>query len=329
MRKIIYTILQLLLFFGILISCKEDEYSIPELEPGLHNDCIKRSLSPNVVGQFIEFAYAMALKPEEGKLLTATVEASIAGATGTYLENKSYYTNMSGVDVGIEIGEPSVTVGNRTTVTFNKDTCAATLRYYYKIPEEARGKTVNLNFTATASNKETVSYKMGPYEIRNMDIILDLVASDGNECFISIADMAVYDAATASANAANIDLVYLYRSIPNITFNHSLVSPSANDTLYLPDVDLPSGVNNKSKVIKAWNIQDQQLARLQYGKYVDDLDLQKVDFSTAADFAINLKAEAGIWVETQDGKYRAYIFINRTNNSLKTMTLSIKRLKVK
>jgi hypothetical protein len=311
-----------------LSSCEEDEFSIPVLEPGLHNDCIKHSLGPNVAGQYMEFAYAMALKPEEGKLRTATVEASIAGDEGTYLENKSYYTNGSGVNVGIEIGEPAVTSGQKTTVTFNKDTCAATLRYYYKVPDEARGKSVSFKFSATASNGESVEYKMGPYEIRKMQMKLDLVAVDGSACYISIADMAVYDATAAAANPDKIDLIYLYRSIAGITFNHALVSP-ATDAQYVQGALIPSGVNHKSKVIKAWNIQDQQLARLQYGVFVDDVDLEEIDFSGAADYAINMKAEAGLWVETQDGKYRAYIFVNNINNSTKRMTISIKRLQMK
>lgn len=311
-----------------LSSCKEDEYSIPVLEPGLHNDCIKHSLGPNVAGQYMEFAYAMALKPEEGKLLKATVKASIAGAEGTYLENKSYHTNGSGANIGIEVGEPSVTSGQETTVTFNKDTCAATLRYYYIVPDEACGKSVLFKFSATASNGESVGYEMGPYEIRKMQMKLDLVATDGSACYISIADMTVYDAAAAAANPDKIDLVYLYRSIPSITFNHALVSPAAN-AQYLQGVLIPSGVNHKSKVIKAWNIQDQQLARLQYGVFVDDVDLEKMDFSGAADYAINMRAEAGLWVETQDGEYRAYIFVNNTNNATKRMTISMKRLEMK
>lgn len=311
-----------------LSSCKEDEYSIPVLELGLHNDCIKHSLGPNVAGEYMEFAYAMALKPEEGKLRTANVEASIAGAEGTYLENKSYYTNGSGVDIGIEVGEPSVTSGQKTTVSFNKDTCAATLRYYYKVPDEARGKKVSFKFSATASNGESVDYEMGPYEIRKMQLKLDLVATDGAACYISLADMAVYDAAAAAANPDKIDLVYLYRSIPGITFNHALVSP-ATDAQYVQGALIPSGTDHKSKVIKAWNIQDQQLARLQYGVFVDDVDLEQLDFSGAPDYVINVKAESGLWLETQDGKYRAYVFVNEVNNSDKQMTISIKRLEMK
>lgn len=322
-----YSLTLFLILILAITACQTEEYSLPVAESGLHNDCIKRTLGPNVVGLDIEFAYAMALLPSEGKIVSAQVEASIAGASGTYMENNSYSTNGSGQDVGVKIGDASVTSGMKTVVTFTKDTCAATLRYYYIIPEEARGKSVSFTFSAKASNGQTVSYDMGPYDIAKMEIKLDLLAKDAAACYISIADMAVYDAATAVSNADKIDLVYLYRSIAGITFSHALVSPA--NTEYLPDVTLPSGLGNSTKEIKAWGLRDQQLARLQYGIFIDDVDFQQIDFSTAPNYAINMKTESGLWVETQDGKYRAYVFVNKVDNTKKEMTLSIKRYQMK
>jgi len=315
----------LVIFFT---ACKEDKYSLPTLAGGLHNDCIKRTLGPNVVGLNIEFAYAMALPKSEGKILSAQVEASIAGTPATYLENRSFSTNGSGVDVPITVGSPSVTTGTKTEVVFSKDTCAATLRYYYIIPEEARGKSVKFTFTAKASNGQTVSYDMGPYTIAKMDMKLDLVVSDNNNSYISIADMTAYNAANAATNAAKIDLVYLYRSYTTASFNHALVAPSASAD-YKPGITLPAGVFNSAKIVKVWALRDQQLARLQYGIYIDDVDFQEIDFTGAPDYAINMKAEAGIWIETADGKYRAYIYVNKIDNTAKTMTISIKRYLMK
>jgi hypothetical protein len=54
-------------------------------------------------------------------------------------------------DVGVVVGSPSVNSQNKTTVTFTTDTVAATLRYFYVIPEEARGKTVTFTFSAKSS----------------------------------------------------------------------------------------------------------------------------------------------------------------------------------
>ncbi len=320
----------LLLTFAVIFftACQDEEYSLPTLEGGLHNDCIKRTLGPNVVGLNLEFAYAMALPKAEGKIVSAQVEASIAGGAATYMEYRSFSTNSSGVDVPVTIGSPSVTSATKTEVVFTKDTCAATLRYYYIIPEEARGKTVKFTFSAKASNGQTVTYEMGPYTVAKMDMKLDLVVSDNNNSYISIADLAVYNAATAATQAANIDLVYLYRTYTTATFNHALVAPAANPD-YKPGITLPAGVGNGAKIWKVWALRDQHLARLQYGIYIDDVDFQELDFSGAPDYAINLRAEAGTWVETADGKYRAYIYINKIDNTKKEMTISIKRYQMK
>jgi len=328
MQRKYFSLILLMVVVLFFSSCQDEEYAIPLAKTGLNNDCIKRSLGPNIVGMNIEFAYAMALPVTAGKIVSAQVEATIGGATGTYLENKSYYTNGSGVDVGIVVGNPSVTTATKTEVTFSKDTCAATLRYFYYIPEEARGKSVSFTFSAKSNNGESVTYAMGPYVISKMDMKLDLVLSDNNNSYLSIADLAVYNAATAVANADKIDLVYLYRAITGISFLHALVSPAASPE-YLPGITLPAGVNKSTKVSKAWALRDFNLARLQYGIYIDDLDFQVIDLKDAPNYAINTKAEAGVWIETADGKYRAYVYVNKVDNTAKTMTVSIKRLQIK
>ena len=308
----------------LLNACNEEEYAIPATKDALQNDVIKRSLGPNLVGLNMEFAYAMAIPRTRGKLVSAQVEASIEGAAGTFLENQSYYTNGSGVDVGVKIGEPSVTEGKITKVSFTADTVAATLRYNYVVPEAARGQSVTFNFTANSSNGETVKYTMGPYTISKMDMKLNLTVQDGEASYISIEDMAVYTAANAASRADKIDLVYLYRVVPNVTFAHSLVSPAA-DAQYRPGITLPAGVNKSTKISKAWGLRDQQLARLQFGIFIDDLDFQQINLTDAPNFAINMRAESGAWVETADGKYKAYVYVNSVNNTNKSAVISIKR----
>lgn len=49
----------------------------------------------------------------------------------------------------------------------------------------------------------------------------------------------------------------------------------------------------------------------------------------APDYAVNLKEEAGAWVETADGKYRAYIYLNKVNNGGKSAVISMKRYTMK
>jgi hypothetical protein len=270
----------------------------------------------------LEFAYAMALPKINGKLVSAEVEASIAGASGTFLEHRSFYTNSSGVDVPVTIGTPSTTVDKLTKVTFNVDTNASTLRYNYVIPEEARGKSVSFTFTATSSDGKTATYKMGPYAISKMAIKKNLAVSNGVNAFISIEDMAVYNATAAATNAGKVDLVYLYRATPT-TFTHALVSPGA-DAAYLPGVTLPSGVNRSTKLRKVFNLQDRNLSNLQYGIYVDDIDFTQLDMVDMPNYALGLRAEAGVWVETTDKKYRAYIFVNSIN-AAGTAVISIMR----
>jgi hypothetical protein len=306
-NKYQYSLLVLIILTSML-ACKKEEYKIPEPASQLTNDCIKRTLGPNIVTLPIEFAYAMALPKSQGKLVSAKVEASIAGATGTYLEHRSFYTNNSGVDVPVVVGTPSSTVDRTTTMNYSVDTNAATLRYYYIVPEEARGQSVSFTFSATSSDGKTVTYKMGPYTISKMSIKRNMAVSNGVNAYVSIEDMAVYNAAAAAANPGKIDLVYLYRAAPT-TFTHALVSPAA-DPVYLPGVTLPAGVNRSTKLRKVFNLQDRNLANLQYGIYVDDVDLTGVDMTDMPNYAIGLRAEAGVWVETADKKYRAYVYVN-------------------
>ena len=311
MRYIKKNIAVLVVMATMFVSCQKDEYTLPEAVKELTNDCIKRTIGPNIVSLPIEFAYAMAIPKSKGKLVSAQVEASIAGATGTYLEHRSFYTNTGGVDVPVTVGTPSSNDGKSTKVAFTVDTTAATLRYYYVIPEEARGQSVTFTFSATSSNGQTVSYKMGPYTIAKMGIKRNIAVSNGNLAYISIENMTAYTAAEAAANAGKVDLVYLYRATP-ASFTHALVSPGADASL-LPGVTLPSGVNRSSKLRKVFNLQDRNLANLQFGIYVDDKDLQEVDLTDAPNYALGLRAEAGTWVETADKKYKAYIFVNTVN----------------
>lgn len=322
--KYIHPVYLLAVLLLVMSSCEKKDYALPASKDVLQNDAIKRSVGPNIVNDTIEFVYAMGILPSKGKLVSAEVEASFDGAAGTYLEHRSYYTNTSGVDVPVQIGDPSVTVKNKTTVTFTKDTSAAALRYIYIVPEEARGKTVSFTFTASSSNGETVNYKLGPYNVSKMDIKRGLALSNANNAYISIEDMAVYNDAGAAANAGKIDLVYLYRTYTTSTFTHALVSPGA-DPQYLPDITLPTGVNRSSKIQRVFNLQDYDLAFLQFGVYIDDKDFQDIDLNNAPNYAINLKAEAGIWVETADKKYRAYIYVNSVSNGGKSAVVSMKR----
>lgn len=311
-RNIILPFL-IVIMLGSFVSCQKDEYKLPNPVSQLTNDCIKRTIGPNISSLPIEFVYAAALPKSKGKLISAEVEASIEGATGTYLEHRSYYTNTSGVDVPVAIGNPAVKDGKISRVVFTVDTNAAALRYYYIVPDVAKGQEVSFTFKVTANDGTTATFKMGPYKISKMDIKRNIAVSNNNLAYISIENMTAYDATAAAANAGKVDLVYLYRAAPT-TFTHALVSPGS-DPANLPGVTLPSGVNRSSKLRKVFGLQDRNLANLQYGIYVDDIDFTSLDVTDLPNFALGLKAEAGVWVETADKKYRAYIYINSVNTN--------------
>lgn len=311
-------ILHILCVLSLLLSasCK-DELKVPGPIGGtLKNDCIKRSIGPNVASLQIEFVYAMALPRSDGKILSAKVEASIDGADGTWMENNSYHTNSSGVDIPVLVGNPSVTSGTKTEVVFTADTSAAALRYYYIIPEAAKGKEVSFVFSAEASNGEIVSYSMGPYPVAMMDIQFDLVLTDDNTAqYLSLADMAVLDETTAAANPGKVDLVYLYRVMNAGTtnvFGHALLSPGADAGYFPTGVTLPAGANNATRLRKFNNTLDRHLNR-NYGQYVWDNDLITIALDDMPLYALTLPVNGGVWAQTQDGKYKAFVYVNEQN----------------
>lgn len=310
--------ISLCLSFVFLAACSEDD-----TKTALGNDCIKRSICPNIVGEQIEFVYAMAIPPEAGKLASVEVAATIPGADGTYLDPNSYRTNSSGQDVGTQVAEKSSLQDHKCVTTFVVDTCAATLRYYYKIPEEARGKQVSFTFSVESSNGERQNYQMGPYSVSQMDMVKGINLTPGNACYISIKEMKVYTAAEVADNAslaAGIDVIYGYSS--KSTIGQAFYAPSASKE-YLGDVVVPAGSVADTKLVKVWALRDQQLSDLQWAIFVDDVDFEKQSFDHSADFYLGLKAENGVWVETADKKYRAYIYINTV--AAGKMTISIKR----
>ena len=160
-------------------SCEDDPKLLHDAITDLSNDCIKRSLpvAPNIVNNDIEFAYAMAIPKKMGTLTYAEAVASIAGMENTRFDPNSYYTNNGGQDIPVRVASDSKTEGTTTSVEFTVDTCAATLRYYYVIPEEAKGKDVKFTFSVKASNGQTAQYKLGPYKISKMDMTKGLIVN--------------------------------------------------------------------------------------------------------------------------------------------------------
>jgi hypothetical protein len=332
-KNTVLSLLASLFALAIAFSCSSDDPK-PGAEGypnGLQNDCIKRSLGPNVAGLKIDFVYAIALPYGAGRITSASVSASIPGAEGTFLEHRSFHTDAGGADAFVTVGNPCTTAAGKTEVTFSADTCAASLRYSYLIPENAKGKQVDFTFSATASNGQSVSYRMGPYSISVMDMALNLVATSDANCFISLSELKVLTAEEAAANPAKVDLIYLYRSNIN-SFAHAIVAPAAEPS-FRPGLNLPAGVGNNTLIRRVYQVRDKHLSGLQYGVYVDDPDFPALDFTNMPNFSLNLVNEYGLFAETQDKRYRAYIYINAVNpgtaNSgipASSIRISIKRM---
>ena len=131
-----------------------------------------------------------------------------------------------------------------------------------------------------------------------------------------------------------IDLVYLYRNynVDTVAFNHAFVAPAADAQKYLPGVTLPAGVNRDTR-IRDVGIKDAHLARLhlknppeaQPAIYIDDIDLRDMDMSNMPDWALDIATNDGMFIETQDGKYKAYIYVNEMKKGRAGGTISMKR----
>lgn len=309
------------------ISCEKDS-----LESSFKNDFIKQTVEPAIVGEKIEFKYALGTL--DGKLKSASAEASIEGATGTGFSRYSIYTDRgTGIDKNVLTVRDSITSGAVSTANL-VDTNAVTLRYYYVVPENARGKKVHILFTGinTAGNK--VSIKTPEYIISKMDMRRNILLKDGGACYFSVADMMAYTKSQVESQglSGKIDFVYLYRATMGVSggaFGHSIVSLSNTD--YLNSLAIPgTWTKIRSKMEKRIdNMKDGQLKGAPPSVFIDDRDLESPTFANAADYALTLSADQGALVQTEDKTYTTYVYVNKVDNARGEMTISIKRLKLK
>lgn len=302
------------------VSCNDSEDVLPDFG----TKCYKRSVSPNIVGQNIYFAFAMAVQPTRGILTGMDVYTTIPGAIGTYIDPNAYYTKDA-VDIPVLVAGQSVLDGNICRTQFVRDTCAATLRYYYCIPEEARGKEVKFRFTAHNSLNEQQIIEMGPYKISKMDMKLN-IKLDAQNPFLSVKTMQSYSATQLEENpvlAEMIDLVYVYNP-DNAQIVHSLLSPEAVREV-APDMQLPTSLQNRTQLIRTWNLQDQQLSNLQWAIFVDDLDFEKITFDRAQNMQLDLLEEAGCWILTSSSpQYKGYLYVNELDTEKEGIVVSLK-----
>jgi len=328
MKKILSAIIVLLAFIPF-VACSDDD------ENPLNNDYIKRTTSPLLVGEEIEFAYAMGTR--EGKLKAAYAEASVAGATGTNFEPYTWRTE-NGTNISTIVARDCKTEGTVSSAQII-DAQATTLRYYYVIPEELRGKEVSFTFSSESAIDRKSSIKTDTYKISMMDMrkLITMVGTDDGACYFSIEDMKAYtkDEVETGNLSSKIDFIFAYAASKTVGSNtydykYAFFSPAA--TGYYPDgFTLPVSWEKKSTLMeKKLYVWDGQLKNdINTNIYVDDADMKAQTFNGAENYALDIRSEGSVFMKTSDGKYIAYIYINSLANSSNTPTavIGIKRYK--
>lgn len=191
--------------------------------------------------------------------------------------------------------------------------------------KEARGKEVTFKFTAKSRDGQVKTVEMGPYKICKQYLKRNITLTK-TRCYISLEDMAAYTLAEAQQIPEKIDLVYLWRNKTRegVDFGHTFAAPVA-DKEWLDNLTVPETFTRNLKLRKEWGIIDGHLTdEPNRGTYIDDIDFETIQLDGMPNYCINMKQQGGMWIETGDGKYRAYIYIN----SLKSISggvISIKR----
>ena len=215
---------------------------------------------------------------------------------------------------------PTIAIGTTQT-----DLIAATLRYNFVVPEDAKGKTFSITFTAVSSTGDRVSYKTPNYKISKMDMKRLIELENEGACYFSIEDMKAYT--KEEVNALNlsgkIDFIYNYQAkLNDFDYAHSFVSPATDPKFIAISGIVPSGATNNTPMEQRANVHDAQLKGSNPAVYVDDIDFETLDLGGAMNYVLNLKKDDSAFMKTADGKWAAYIYVNSVDGSGK-MTVSI------
>ena len=321
-------------------SCSDDDDST------LRNDLIKKTVAPAIAGEKIEFAYAMGA--QMGQLGQAEARASISGAEGTGFELNSWFTArnklvVNGVtyqtvkDVSTNGATSTATMMDKVdehymnpTVAFGTSQAsliAATVRYAYVVPAEAKGKNISFTFSSTSSTGAKASYSTPSYPVSKMDMKRLIELGNEGACYFSIEDMKAYtkEEVTTQSLASKIDFIYIYQAKLNgYDYKHSFVSPGTDPKYIAIAGIVPAGATNKTPMEKRANVRDAQLKGEAPNVYIDDVDFQSLDLGAAVDYALTFSKDDGAFMKTANGKYAAYVYVNKIDDSGK-MTVSIKR----
>ena len=333
MRKFAFIML-LALFLGACQKSSEQEFRC---------DCLDRSWGIHMVGEEMSFAFASAVTSRAGKVVSVKAVASIAGDEGTGIDINAYRTNESGEDVPMAVAK---TVGQSDPCASKAelvvDTCAITLRYKWVVPEAARDKDVSFTFYASDDKGRVVSCNMGPYHCSRQYCTTGIQASN-TRCYISVEDMAVYTYDEVVSGNKTVDVIYAYREVPTDSspsgsgsvggLNKCFMSPTAaaiGRIKELSNVKLPP-VERNTKLRESAHAKDNVIEQSKWHLYVTDQDFAAMDFERAgySNLVTNfVTAYNCIWIETADGKYRAWMWVNTPAGGGDAITFGMKRYKM-
>ena len=178
MKKISWFSLYLLLYAVAVAFCS----SCSDDESPLRNDLLRKDVGPVLVGNTLEFAYAIG-STDGTPIKAVEVTASFPGAEGTGIAMNSRYTNPdNGEEEEVRIATETSTEGT-VSKAYIVDTVAATIRYFYVVPEAARGSKIKFHFRSiTGTGEATV--QSPEYTVSNVEIFKNLSLSSGERsCF--------------------------------------------------------------------------------------------------------------------------------------------------
>lgn len=326
MKKISWFSLYLLLYAVAVAFCS----SCSDDESPLRNDLLRKDVGPVLVGNTLEFAYAIG-STDGTPIKAVEVTASFPGAEGTGIAINSRYTNPdNGEEEEVRIATETGTEGT-VSKAYIVDTVAATIRYFYVVPEVARGSKIKFHFRSiTGTGEATV--QSPEYTVSNVEIFKNLSLSSGERSCFSLETMQSYSVAQVEEMgiAGKIDFIYTYKPTMGSgwSFAHGLVSPS-NEKGYLYPVEIPSGAANRTLMEKRYWPDGQLKTSGVPTIYVDEIDLRQAALDGVTAHAYELGQDQGVLVKSHDGKYIAYLYINETSSNLKRMSFAIKRLTLK
>ena len=326
MKKIIWFSMYLLLYTVTVVfysSCSDDESP-------LRNDLLRKDAGPVLVGNTLEFAYAIG-STDGTSIKAVEITASFPGAEGTGIAMNSRYTNPNnGEEEEVRIATETSTEGT-VSKAYIVDTIAATIRYFYVVPKEAKGNKIRFHFRSITEGGEA-TIQSPEYTVSSVEIFKNLSLSSGERNCFSLETMQSYSVAQVEelGIADKIDFIYTFKSTMGSgwSFAHGLVAPS-NEKGYLYPVEIPSGATNRTLMEKRYWPDGQLKTSGVPTIYVDEIDLRQAALDGVTTHAYELGQDQGVLIKSHDQKYIAYLYINETSSNLQRMNFAIKRLTLK